>query len=72
MLLFGVTIPATAPQRSEIPEGLMNYPVFYKAHGTSHGITNKQQRYSMQLCTINITRDEHKLPKPGEMDKGSR
>jgi hypothetical protein len=30
MLLFGVTIPATVPQRSEIPEGLMNYPVFGK------------------------------------------
>ena len=27
MLPFGVTIPATVPQRSEIPEGLMNYPV---------------------------------------------
>jgi len=25
---FGVTIPATVPQRSEIPEGFMNYPVF--------------------------------------------
>jgi hypothetical protein len=23
---FGVTIPATVPQRSEILEGLMNYP----------------------------------------------
>jgi hypothetical protein len=28
MLTFGVTIPATVPQRSEIPEGLMNYPVY--------------------------------------------
>jgi hypothetical protein len=28
MLLFGVTFPATVPQRSEIPEGLMNYPIF--------------------------------------------
>jgi hypothetical protein len=28
MLSFGVTIPATVPQRSEIPEGLKNYPVF--------------------------------------------
>jgi hypothetical protein len=28
MLPFGVTIPASVPQRSEIPEGLMNYPVF--------------------------------------------
>jgi hypothetical protein len=25
MLPFGVTIPATVPQRPEIPEGLMNY-----------------------------------------------
>jgi hypothetical protein len=29
MLPFGVTIPATVPQRSEIPEGLMNYRVFW-------------------------------------------
>jgi hypothetical protein len=28
MLPFGVIIPATVPQRSEIPEGLTNYPVF--------------------------------------------
>jgi hypothetical protein len=28
MFPFGVTIPATVPQRSEIPEGLMNYPVY--------------------------------------------
>jgi hypothetical protein len=27
MLPFGVTIPAIALQRSEIPEGLMDYPV---------------------------------------------
>jgi hypothetical protein len=27
MLPFGVTIPATVPQRSEILEGLINYPV---------------------------------------------
>ena len=30
MLPFGVTIPATVPQRSEIPEGLMNYSVYIK------------------------------------------
>ena len=29
MLPFGVTIPATVPQRSEITEGHMNYPVLY-------------------------------------------
>jgi hypothetical protein len=28
MLPFGVTIPATVPQGSEIPEGLMNNTVF--------------------------------------------
>jgi hypothetical protein len=27
MLPFVVTVPAAVPQRSEIPEGLMNYPV---------------------------------------------
>jgi hypothetical protein len=27
MLLFSVTIPTTVPQMSDIPEGLMNYPV---------------------------------------------
>ena len=32
MLPFGVTIPATVPQRSEIPEGLMNYPVFIQPY----------------------------------------
>jgi hypothetical protein len=30
MLPSGVTIPATVPKRSEIPEGLTNYPVFVK------------------------------------------
>jgi hypothetical protein len=29
MLPFGVTIPATVPQGSEIPEGLMNNPVLF-------------------------------------------
>jgi hypothetical protein len=28
MLPFGVAIPATVPQRSVNPEGVMNYPVF--------------------------------------------
>jgi len=32
MLTFGVTIPATVPQRSEIPAGLMNYPVYIGVH----------------------------------------
>jgi hypothetical protein len=28
MLVFGVTIPATVPKGSEIPDGLMNNPVY--------------------------------------------
>jgi len=39
MLPFGVTIPATVPQRSENPEGLMNYPVFIIA-GNCLSLTN--------------------------------
>jgi hypothetical protein len=36
MLPFGVTIPATVPQWSEIPEGLMNNPVY--THGGAVGL----------------------------------
>jgi hypothetical protein len=32
ILPFGVTNAATVPQRSEIPEGLMNYPVICPKH----------------------------------------
>jgi hypothetical protein len=28
MLPFGVTTPVTVPQRSDIPQGLNNYPVY--------------------------------------------
>jgi hypothetical protein len=35
MLLFGMTIPVTVPQRSEIPEELMNCPVFVKLNISS-------------------------------------
>jgi hypothetical protein len=34
MLPFGMTIPATVPQGSEIPEGLMNNPVYRTAKGS--------------------------------------
>ena len=33
MLPFGVTIPASVPQGSEIPEGLINNPVDWKGCG---------------------------------------
>jgi hypothetical protein len=29
---FGVTIPASVPQRSDISEGLMNYPAYRRTH----------------------------------------
>ena len=32
MLPFGMTIPATVPQSSEILEGIMNYPVLYAVY----------------------------------------
>jgi len=32
MLPFGVNIPATVLQRSEIPDGLMNDPVYTNTH----------------------------------------
>jgi hypothetical protein len=45
MLPFGVTIPATVPQGSEIPEGLMNNPVhFYPYH--------RDSQYSEQIKKI--------------------
>ena len=43
MLPFGVTISATVPQRSEIPEGLTNYPVF---GGSLHTVKKKHGRGS--------------------------
>jgi hypothetical protein len=53
MLRFGVTIPATVPQRSEIPEGLMNYPVkCLSLHGDSKvGVKDvtKRSQYSQSL-----------------------
>jgi hypothetical protein len=50
MLPFGVTIPATVPQGSEIPEGLMNNPVFDNwGKNLSHKKT--QYVYSMEMFT---------------------
>jgi hypothetical protein len=40
MLPFGVTIPATVPQGSEIPEGLMNNPVCGEKLRAAEGIQN--------------------------------
>jgi hypothetical protein len=37
MLPFGVTIPDPVPQKAEIPEGLMNYPVQVVYHSAVVG-----------------------------------
>jgi hypothetical protein len=43
MLPFGVTVPATVPQGSEIPEGLMNNPVF---DNWGKNLSHKKMQYS--------------------------
>jgi hypothetical protein len=42
MLPFGVTIPATVQQGSEIPEGLMNNPVFLRERQAEIGMAEGQ------------------------------
>jgi hypothetical protein len=49
MLPFGVTIPATVPQRSEIPEGLLNYPVLFN-FATSCGLILKHISVNVYVC----------------------
>jgi hypothetical protein len=67
MLPFGVIIPATVPQGSEIPEGLMNNPVqFLPSHFIyivprfCHLVllfflstSNKMQRYTIFFINVN-------------------
>jgi hypothetical protein len=49
---FGVTIPATVPQGSEIPEGLMNNPVHAVPQGKYRIITEmrKQRDKCLRIC----------------------
>ena len=55
---FGVAIPATVPQSSEIPEGLMNYPVY------------KEKLF--QKCIIELSRQHcYVLSRTGNADKTS-
>jgi hypothetical protein len=57
MLPFGVIIPATVPHRSEIPEGLMNYPVY---HNTSSLEQNFEER---QMITGHYYKSAAKVAK---------
>jgi hypothetical protein len=60
MLPFGVTIPATVPQRSEIPEGLMNYPVDYKRSCTNIIFFTTSNARKMQVRTTLDEKDTEK------------
>jgi hypothetical protein len=51
MLPFGVTIMATVPQGSEIPEGLMNNPVYF-----GENVLECAENFS--LCSEHVVRQE--------------
>ena len=66
MLHVGVTIPATVPQKSEIPEMLMNYPVYYVVEDMTncsvgpifHGANNFMTFQCSSKFPTNITVDD--------------
>jgi hypothetical protein len=66
MLPFGVTILATVPQRSETPEGLINYPVYavysYGDHLTALSIIKNTRTWADKgigmMCWQNDTKRE--------------
>jgi hypothetical protein len=43
MLPFGVIIPSTVPQRSEIAEGLTNYPVYVLPISLNDTVVSKEE-----------------------------
>jgi hypothetical protein len=63
MLPFGVTIPATVPQRSEIPEELMSYPVCLKKQISLK--LDLIEAFPQQKClgkSFTILHNEYKFP----------
>jgi hypothetical protein len=63
MLSFGMTIPATVPQRSEIPEGLTNYPAC-----EAHKSTDKTASYFFQPLEVWV-HSQHSLYQIGVTHK---
>jgi hypothetical protein len=57
MLPFSVTIPATVPQGSEIPEGLMNNPVYIASFGE-----NKKDFDNIKINGITMKIKKKMLP----------
>ena len=65
MLPFGVTIPATVPQRSEFPEGLMNYPVHNGCQvGISPGVNRQGQKVTTLALLVLKLRISGAVPPP--------
>jgi hypothetical protein len=65
MLPFGVTVPATVPQRSEIPEGLMNYPVYrgLKKHVIMFTLAHQELvKKGMKLFPVAVSGPFRSLP----------
>jgi hypothetical protein len=56
MLPFGVTIPATVPQGSKIPEGLMNNPVYFVVYHKNILVSpgNNIKLVSIKGCPVAI------------------
>jgi hypothetical protein len=59
MLPFGVTIPATVAQGSEIPEGLMNNPVYTslivsESHEKVKCIESESEIFYSAGLTVNV------------------
>jgi hypothetical protein len=49
-----VTIPATVPQRSDIPEGLRNYPVYLVKTYQEDAIINLVAKYVLLHWIVNF------------------
>jgi hypothetical protein len=52
MLPFGVTIPASEPQRSEFPKGLMNYHVTDQAEQLGYSGNENKDSAKMNIKKI--------------------
>ena len=62
MLPFGVTIPATVAQGSEIPEGLINYPVLRSSVHLVGFVWKKKKSIRIQfILYTHITTSRHLL-----------
>jgi hypothetical protein len=62
MLPFGVTIPATVPQISEIPEGHMNYPVLkHNGDDSPKGIKQSRTTHSVLVLGKRLLKKRHEL-----------